>query len=118
MKSGATVCQHHTIQALSAMKLKIKQLSGSTTELDIEGGDTVATAKTKVAALVSAPSTEGMKLVYKGKVLEDKQTITESGCKDNDALIVVVPKAVSGGAAWSQMAPRLCALLRWLYRPT
>ena len=78
MKSGATVCQHHTIQALSAMKLKIKQLSGSTTELDIEGGDTVATAKTKMAALVSAPSTEGMKLVYKGKVLEDKQTVTES----------------------------------------
>ena len=42
MKSGATVCQHHTIQALSAMKLKIKQLSGSTTELDIEGGDTIS----------------------------------------------------------------------------
>lgn len=59
------------------MLLKIKELKGGELLVNVEPSDTVATLKSKIAAIVSEISQNEIKLLLSGKVLSDEKILEE-----------------------------------------
>jgi UV excision repair protein RAD23 len=96
------------------MKLTFRTISGSSFSLDAELTTSVGDLKAAVEASQGPPMLkDSMKLVYKGKVLEDNsKAISEYNVDESGFLVVFVQKkpeakpaaAAAGGASSSQPA--------------
>ena len=87
------------------MKISVKQLNGTVLKVDAEGSDTILVLKGNVAAQNADLAVELQKLIYKGKVLKDAQTVGELEFnEENDYMVCMMSKAkaakpAAGGAA-------------------
>jgi len=95
------------------MKINARPLKGEAFDVEVEPGDTVQDLKAKVAALKPELPASQQKLVFSGKVLQDGATLSDSGIKDGDFLVIMVakPKPAPGAApsAASSAAPAAAA---------
>lgn len=100
------------------MKLTFRTIKGTTFNLEAEPTTTVDALKAAVeAAQGSGMPKDLIKLVYKGKVLEDNsKPISEYNVDETGFLVVFVqkktepkPAAAAGGASSSQPAPAAAA---------
>lgn len=98
------------------MKLQVKPLKGEAFDLDVEPSTTVEVLKAMVFARKPEMPTEQQKILHKGKVLQDEQTLEERGVADGDFVVIMTakpkeeaapppPAAVPETAAASPAAP-------------
>ena len=90
------------------MKISVKQLNGTVLKVDAEGADTILVLKGNVAAQNSELVVELQKLIYKGKVLKDTQTVGELEYnEENDYMVCMMtkPKAAKPAAGAAAAAP-------------
>eukprot|EP01006_Ploeotia_vitrea_P040070 TRINITY_DN66400_c6_g1_i1.p1 TRINITY_DN66400_c6_g1~~TRINITY_DN66400_c6_g1_i1.p1 ORF type:complete len:447 (-),score=145.76 TRINITY_DN66400_c6_g1_i1:142-1434(-) len=79
------------------MKITFKTIQGRQVRIDIDDGKTIKEAKVQVANHEQILyKLEGLKLVYKGKVLGDNETVTEAGIKENEFVVIVGQPAPKG----------------------
>ena len=94
------------------VKVTLKPLAGASFIVECEGGEPVASLKTKIAATNPAFPIDGLVLIYKGAILSDDSTLDSSaygkglGQPWAQALFVLLP--------WQQQAPPCRSLLRRL----
>lgn len=74
------------------MKITIKTLQQKLFTVDVEPEDTVATIKSKISD-EHGHAIESQKLIYSGKVLEDKKVVKDCNFKEKDFLVLMVSKA-------------------------
>lgn len=87
------------------MKLTFRTVSGESFQLDAEGPTTVANLKDSVASTRNI-ARETLKLVYKGKVLDDEsKTVEESGISEAGFIVVFIQPAKKAEAPKPAAAP-------------
>ncbi|KAJ2289131.1 UV excision repair protein rad23, partial [Coemansia sp. RSA 2706] len=74
------------------MNIKLKTLQQKEFAVEVEPSDTIATVKKKVEAAQAIPA-DSQKLIFSGKILNDKQTIEEIGIAEKDFMVVMSVKA-------------------------
>ncbi|CAE7820563.1 RAD23D [Symbiodinium sp. CCMP2592] len=74
------------------MKLQVKPLKGEAFDLDVEPGTTVEVLKAMVFARKPEMPPEQQKILHKGKVLQDEQTLEERGVADGDFVVIMTAK--------------------------
>ena len=68
------------------MKLNIKNLKGEVFQVEIEPADSVNVLKTKIQEVKGMPA-ETLKVVFKGKTLNNEDSIEKIGIKDTDFVV-------------------------------
>lgn len=80
------------------MKIVLRTVTGSTTELNVEVADTVQTIKQRMEEY----DVTTLRLCHKGKVLDDAKSVEELGFKDGEVLIVAGKKKAVVAAVAAQ----------------
>ena len=95
------------------MKLTFRTVSGESFALEMSGSDTVEQMKTAVSESRSVPA-DTLKLVYKGKVLDNPAaTVEQAGITEAGFIVVFVQakKAAPAAAAPTPVCPSCaCAI--------
>ena len=79
------------------IKISIKQSSGDTFEVEVAPEASVLELKTECASKMESMKAEEMRLIYKGKILKDEQTL--DSYKITDGMVVHLVKGKSAGGA-------------------
>ena len=79
------------------IKISIKQSSGDTFDVEVAPEATVLDLKTECATKMESMKAEEMRLIYKGKILKDEQTL--DSYKIVDGMVVHLVKGKSAGGA-------------------
>lgn len=78
------------------MKIKIKTITGQTFDIEVEENDTIIQVKDKIKAEKNYKDDEELKLIFKGKHLnEDSKTLKELSILENAIVICMVKKVVN-----------------------
>ena len=82
------------------LKLTLKQNSGQQFDVQIKAaGSTVADLKVACAEKAGGISAEEIRLIYKGKILKDDNTLEEYKINDGDTVHLVKSKAPGSSSA-------------------
>lgn len=73
------------------MKISIKTVKGEIIPVECQEHDFISFLKEKVFEK-SQNEVDTQKLIFKGKHLDDKKTILESGIQDGDCIILMIVK--------------------------
>ena len=79
------------------IKISIKQSSGDTFDVEVAPEATVLELKTECATKMETMKAEEMRLIYKGKILKDEQTL--DSYKITDGMVVHLVKGKSAAGA-------------------
>ncbi|KAI9387126.1 hypothetical protein POPTR_010G126200v4 [Populus trichocarpa] len=85
------------------MKIFVKTLKGSTFDIEVKPGDTVADVKKNIetAQGASVYPAEQQMLIYQGKVLKDDTTLGENKVAENSFVVIMLSKAKSSSGEGS-----------------
>lgn len=83
------------------MKISIKTLQQQQFTVEVDPNETVAQVKAKIEAQEKHPAA-WQKLIYSGKVLDDKATVASSAIKEGEFLVLMVRKPTGKEAAPAQ----------------
>jgi uncharacterized ubiquitin-like protein YukD len=75
------------------MKLKIRDQKGLLKEIQIDSNLSIAQLREQVAVEFQASSPEQIKLINKGKLLLNEQTISSSNLQENDLVMILIMKS-------------------------
>ena len=75
------------------MKLQVRPLKGETFDLEVEPAWTVEAVKAAVATVKPELAAELQKVLFKGKVLQDADTLQDHGIIDGDFVVIMMAKA-------------------------
>lgn len=75
------------------MKLKIRDQKGLLKEIEIDSNLSIAQLREQVAIEFQASSPEQIKLINKGKLLLNEQTISSSNLQENDLVMILIMKS-------------------------
>eukprot|EP00184_Porphyridium_aerugineum_P000793 CAMPEP_0184699100 /NCGR_PEP_ID=MMETSP0313-20130426/5487_1 /TAXON_ID=2792 /ORGANISM="Porphyridium aerugineum, Strain SAG 1380-2" /LENGTH=469 /DNA_ID=CAMNT_0027158135 /DNA_START=181 /DNA_END=1590 /DNA_ORIENTATION=- len=87
------------------MKLQFKTLQGKQFSLDVDPTETILSVKQKVGTEQKYDDPAGCRLIFLGKVLDDKSTLTECGLTETGVLVVMPPKKVIAKPKQPEPAP-------------
>ena len=77
------------------MKLKIKFMNGSTTEIEIDNENLlVSKLKYKVCELKKESEYSSIKLIFFGRILKDEEKLSNYKIKENSTIICFIKKSV------------------------
>eukprot|EP00434_Breviolum_minutum_P024721 symbB.v1.2.021833.t1/scaffold1911.1/size96319/2 len=74
------------------MKLQVRPLKGETFDLEVEPAWTVEAVKAAVATVKPELAAELQKVLFKGKVLQDADTLQDHGIIDGDFVVIMMAK--------------------------
>ncbi|CAK9016925.1 Ubiquitin receptor RAD23d (AtRAD23d) (Putative DNA repair protein RAD23-4) (RAD23-like protein 4) (AtRAD23-4), partial [Durusdinium trenchii] len=88
-----------------SMKLQVRPLKGETFDLEVEPVWTIKAVKEAIAATKPELPTELQKVLHKGKVLQDADTLQDVGIVDGDFVVIMMGKAKQAEAPAAPAAP-------------
>jgi len=74
------------------VKVTIKTIKNKKFSMELEDGWSVSDVKTKIQDDLKLGEVSLQKLIHRGKILKNEQSISEIGVKDNDYIVVMVTK--------------------------
>lgn len=75
------------------MQLKVRDSKGLTKVIEVEPTASVTVLRELVTKEFQASSPTQIRLINKGKLLSDENTVQSSGLEDNDLIMVLVTKS-------------------------
>jgi hypothetical protein len=100
---------HHTPPHMSQLTITVKRTSGeASTQLTVDATLQITALKQRIGAELGLPSTSKQRLVHKGRILADEQTLESYNVASGETILVQVIELVAHPHAITCVAIRSC----------